>query len=77
MADRLIDLFAEVLDVDASILSEDSSPDNLGNWDSLASMHLVAAIEKTFSVQLTTKEIMKMMNIGLARKALVSKGVEV
>ena len=77
MADKLIDLFAEILEVETSTLNDETSPNNLGEWDSLAAMHLVAAIEKTFSVQLSTKEIMKMMTIGLARKTLHTKGVEV
>lgn len=77
MSDRLIAVFADVLEVDASELNDDSSPDNIRQWDSLAAMHLVAAIEEIFDVQLTTKEIMKMSSIGLARKALQDKGVDV
>lgn len=77
MADALIALFSDVLQVDASALAENSSPDNISKWDSLAAMHLVAAIEEKFSVRLSTKEIMKMSTIGLARKTLKEKGVNV
>jgi hypothetical protein len=42
--DTLIKLFADELDVAASSLSEESSPDTVATWDSLASMNLVAAI---------------------------------
>ena len=75
MSDPLIQLFSEVLQVDAAELSEDSSPDNLMQWDSLAAMNLVVAIEEKFRVQLSTKEIMKMSTIGLARKTLQTKKV--
>ena len=75
MSDPLIQLFSEVLQVDAAELSEDSSPDNLTQWDSLAAMNLVVAIEEKFRVQLSTKEIMKMSTIGLARKTLQTKKV--
>ncbi len=75
MSDSLIQLFSEVLRVDAAELSEDSSPDNLKQWDSLAAMNLVVAIEEKFKVQLSTKEIMKMSTIGLARKTLQTKKV--
>ena len=40
-------------------------------------MDLVAAIEEKFNVRLSTKEIMKMSTIGLARKTLQSKNVKV
>ena len=38
---------------------------------------LVAAIEDKFKIQLSTKEIMKMSSIGLARKTLQDKNVKV
>lgn len=77
MSDKLIDLFADVLEVDAGTLNEESAPENVESWDSLAAMHLVAALEETFDVQLSTKEIMKMGSVGLARATLKEKGVDV
>lgn len=77
MADKLINLFSETLNVDASIINDESSPDSLVNWDSLGAMSLVAAIEEEFDVRLSTKEIMKMVTFGLARQLLQDKGVEV
>jgi acyl carrier protein len=77
MSDALIAVFAEVLQVDAAALNDNSSPDNVSQWDSLAAMHLVSAIEDTFKVTLSTKEIMKMSTIGLARKTLREKNVQV
>ena len=77
MSDVLRSLFAEVLDVDIGRLSEDSSPESLKEWDSLKAMELVSAIEEKFKIQLSTKEIMKMTTIGLARKTLRSKNIEV
>jgi acyl carrier protein len=77
MADSLIELFAEELDLNSSVLNEESSPDNTEEWDSLASMRLVAAIEETYSVRLSTTEIMKMQTIGIARQVLRQKGAQV
>lgn len=77
MSDPLIALFADILEVDATLLNDDSSPDTVEQWDSLAAMHLVAGIEDNFDTQLSTKEIMKMSSIGLARAALKNKGIDV
>ncbi len=77
MTDKLIDLFADVLEVEASSLNDESSPETIESWDSLAAMHLVAAIEETFDTQLKTKEIMKMSSVGLARDVLKEKGLDV
>ncbi len=77
MADKLITIFSEVLVVNASVLNDESSPDTLEEWDSLGAMNLVAAIEEKFDVQLSTKEIMKMVTIGLVRQFLQDKGIEI
>ena len=75
MNDVLAELFAEVLEVDPAELNDDSSPENVKQWDSLAAMKLVCAIEEKFKIQLSTREIMKMSTIGLARVTLRNKGV--
>jgi acyl carrier protein len=77
VSDPLIGLFAEVLGVDPASLDENSSPDNLSVWDSLAAMKLVAAIEGRFEVRLSTRQIMTMASIGLARKTLRTMNAQV
>ena len=75
MSDKLLNVFAEELGVDPSALSEESSPETVEQWDSLAAMRLVAAIEEEFGTRLSTGEIMKMRTIGIARAVLADKGV--
>jgi acyl carrier protein len=76
MSDKLIEVFAEGLEVEATQLSDDTSPDNTEQWDSLAAMTLVTLLEDSFAVKLSTREIMKMRTIGVARAVLRAKGVE-
>ena len=75
MPDRLIEVFAEGLRLDAAQLNDDTSPDNTTQWDSLAAMTLVMLMEDTFGVHLSSRDIMKMNSIGAARTVLQSKGV--
>jgi acyl carrier protein len=75
MTDPLLDVFAEGLGLDVGALSEESSPETVEQWDSLAAMNLVTLIEDTFDVSLSTRDIMKMRTIGLARSVLKTKGV--
>ena len=77
MNDPLIQLFSEVLEINAAELNDDSCPDNVKQWDSLAAMKLVVAIEEKFKIKLTTKEILKMSTIGRARETLQKKKVAV
>jgi acyl carrier protein len=77
MDDTLVQLFAEVLEVNPEELNDNSSPESVKQWDSLAAMKLVSAIEDKYNVRLSTKDIMKMSTIGRARKTLQSKKVAV
>lgn len=73
-ADRLAQMFAAVLKVPAERIGDETSPDNTPSWDSLAAMELVSQIEETFGVELSTRDIMKMRSLGLAREMLRAKG---
>jgi acyl carrier protein len=75
MSDPLIQLFAEGLGVEPGRISEATSPENTAEWDSLAAMTLVSLIEDSFSVRLSTRDIMKMRTVALAREVLRGKGV--
>ena len=75
MPDLLLEIFAEGLGLSADALSEESSPETVEEWDSLAAMNLVTLIEDSFEVSLSTRDIMKMRSIGLARGVLKAKGV--
>ncbi len=77
MADALIELFSEVLNVPAGQLEESSSPESVKQWDSVAAMHLVASLEEEFDIELATVEIMEMRSIGGVRKILREKGIDV
>ena len=75
--DKLMETFAVVLKVENGCLTDESSPDNIPSWDSLSAVRLVTAIEETFNVELSTTEILRMRNIGMARDVLRRKGVTV
>ncbi len=75
MTDTLFTLFAEVLEKDIADINDDVAQHNTPQWDSLTSMHLVAAIETTFNIHLSTQDILKMDSIGKVRQVLQSKNV--
>jgi acyl carrier protein len=77
MTDALIALFAEELDVEPSRLSDQSSPETVDTWDSLAAVRLVAAVESEFSVSLTARDIMRMRTIGIVREVLREKKIDI
>jgi acyl carrier protein len=75
MTARVSKVFSEVLGVAADTITDDTSPDNTPQWDSMAAMNLVVAIEDEFDVRLSTAEIVSMRNVAIVKKVLASKGV--
>ncbi len=77
MTTPLVDLFCSVLDVDPSKITDDTSPANTESWDSLANMMLIAAIEETYEIELSTAEIESMRTFGEVRIILAKRDVAV
>ena len=73
--EKLYQVFASILQIDIAILSEESSPDSIQNWDSLAVVNLTIEIEQTFDVQFDILEIADFRNVGIIKSILVEKGV--
>lgn len=69
-------VFSEVLGIPVESITDETSPENTPLWDSLQAMNLVVALEAAFNVRLSTKEIVSMRTVGLARKVIKGKGVQ-
>jgi acyl carrier protein len=72
---RVAKVFAEVLGISPEQITDETSPDNTPQWDSMAAMNLVVVIEDEFDVRFSTAEIVSMRNVGIVRKVLQAKGV--
>ena len=68
-------VFSDVLGLPVGTISDETSPENTPKWDSLQAMNLVVALEGTFKVRFSTKEIISMRTVGLVRKVLRAKGI--
>jgi acyl carrier protein len=75
LQDQLFELFSLTLNIDPRHLSDETSPGNTEAWDSLANMLLIAGIEETFDVELTTSEIESMKSLADVRRVLIDRGV--
>lgn len=46
-------------------IKDDSSPDNIGTWDSLKHINLALALEEEFDIEFTDEEIIELVNMKL------------
>ena len=64
---------SDVLNIDVSLINNESSPDNIENWDSLKHMNLIVALEEEFEIEFDDEEIVDSMNYALIVIILKSK----
>ena len=62
--DELQELFRDILDIDDLILVDTTSANDIDEWDSLAHINLVVAIEREFKVRFALGELLDLKTIG-------------
>ena len=60
----LTEIFRDVFDEDNLELNDSTSAYDIEDWDSLAQITLIGAIEKRFSIRFNMKDVMKLQNVG-------------
>lgn len=62
--DRLNEVFRDVFDNDSITVNENTTANDIDEWDSLEHIHLVDAVESEFNMKFTMKEVSSMKNVG-------------
>ena len=65
MLEKIKKVVSSVLDIDQSQLTLETGIDNIIQWDSLAHMRIVLALEEEFEVTFSEIEIVEMLSISL------------
>ncbi|MCR4602494.1 MAG: acyl carrier protein [Prevotella sp.] len=67
------DVFREELELDDLILTDETTADDVEEWDSLSHIQLVVSLEKSFGIKFTSREILSWDNIGDLVDCIASK----
>jgi acyl carrier protein len=57
-------IFREELELDDLVLTDETTADDVEEWDSLSHVQLVAALEEAFGIEFKSREILSWENIG-------------
>lgn len=61
---RVEEIFRDELEVDDLVLTDETTADDVEEWDSLSHVQLVAAMEEAFGIEFKSREILSWENIG-------------
>ena len=61
---KVEEIFREELEVDDLVLTDETTADDVEEWDSLSHVQLVAAMEEAFGIEFKSREILSWENIG-------------
>lgn len=61
---KVTEIYKDVLDLEDIELTDETTADDVEEWDSLTHIQLVVAIEKAFGIKFTSKEILSWKNVG-------------
>lgn len=66
-------IMSAVFEIPIEEINEDTSPDNVGSWDSLKHMNLVVALEEEYDIEFIEEEIVEMMNFSQIKSIVIEK----
>lgn len=72
MNDKLVEIVAELFDLEPALVREEATPDDVELWDSLNHLRLMTAVEEEFQIKLSMQEIESIRSLG-ALEALIGQ----
>lgn len=62
--ERLTGVFRDVFDDDSIVITDQTTANDIEEWDSLEHINLIDAVEQEFHMQFQMKEVSGMKNVG-------------
>ena len=75
MTKPLEDIFSETLGIDKQRVVDSLEYNSIKEWDSVAHMALIAALEEAYDIMLETEDVIDMSSVGRAREILAKYSV--
>jgi acyl carrier protein len=70
---RLQDIMATVLELPTEAIAENSSMDDIEEWDSLGHVHIMVALEQTFDLYMDVDDFAKLDSVPKILQYLASQ----
>ena len=71
--EKLNEVFRDVFDDEEIEVGEETTAADIGGWDSLEHINLIAAVEQEFGVKFTMGQVVTMKNVGEMARLIEEK----
>ncbi len=76
-SEKLLTLLSGVFKVDARIINDETSPENIDTWDSFNTLKMITEIENEFKITLQLEDVVKIKSVKDIKTLLVTNGVAI
>ena len=74
MSNSLLDIVANIMEVEATQIDDESGPETIENWDSFRGLILFEELESKFNVKFTLNELLNVKKIKDIKNILSVRG---
>ena len=74
MSNSLLDIVANIMEVEATQIDDESGPETIENWDSFRGLILFEELESKFNVKFTLNELLNVRKIKDIKNILSVRG---
>ncbi len=71
---RLTEVFRDVFDDDSIVITEETTANDIDDWDSIEHINLIGAVEDEFSMRFKMREVSSMKNVGEMIDIIAQRG---
>ena len=76
-SEKLLTLLSGVFKVDARVINDETSPENIDTWDSFNTLKMITEIENEFKITLPLEDVVKIKSVKDIKTLLVTNGVAI
>ena len=76
-SEKLLTLLSGVFKVDARVINDETSPENIDTWDSFNTLKMITLIENEFKITLPLEDVVKIKSVKDIKTLLVANGVAI
>lgn len=70
---RLNEVFRNMFDDDSIVLNDNTTSDDIEDWDSLEHINLLVSVEQEFNIKFNMNEVTNMKNVGEMVDIIISR----